>query len=122
MTVGNYWLPDRISRFKQQYPGIYIHCILGNAEEIGEGTALGRFDLGLVTGGVKQSCQDHLQQESVGQERLQIAVGQSHPWFGQPTIATHELLTSTWVMRESGSGAQQMFEQALARWHSRLLA
>ncbi|MBD1843460.1 LysR family transcriptional regulator [Cyanobacteria bacterium FACHB-63] len=120
LTVGNYWLPDRISRFKQQYPGIYVHCILGNAEEIGEGTALGRFDLGLVTGEVKQSCQDHLQQESVGQERLQIVVGQTHPWFGQPTIATHELSTSTWVMRESGSGAQQMFEQALARWHIEL--
>ncbi|GAP94156.1 LysR family transcriptional regulator [Leptolyngbya sp. NIES-2104] len=116
LTIGNYWLPDRISRFKQQYPGIYVHCILGNAEEIGEGTSLGRFDLGLVTGEVKQSFQEHLLQESVGQERLKIVVGQTHPWFGQSTIDTAQLATSQWVMRESGSGAQQMFEQALHRW------
>jgi DNA-binding transcriptional LysR family regulator len=120
LTIGNYWLPDRISRFKQQYPGIHVHCILGNAEEIGEGTSLGRFDLGLVTGKVKQSFQEYLLQESVGQERLQIVVGQTHPWFGLATIETAQLSTSQWVMRESGSGAQQMFEQALHRWRVEL--
>lgn len=120
LTIGNYWLPDRISRFKQQYPGIHVHCVLGNAEEIGEGTALGRFDLGLVTGEVKQSLQEYLRQESVGQERLQIVVGQTHPWFGQAQIETAQLSTSQWVMREAGSGAQQMFEQALHRWQVEL--
>lgn len=116
LTIGNYWLPDKISRFKQQYPGIHVYCILGNAEEIGEGTALGRFDLGLVTGEVKQALQEHLQQEPVGQERLQIVVGRGHPWFNQPTISIEQLSTGAWIMRESGSGAQQIFEQALHRW------
>jgi len=22
LTIGNYWLPDKLSKFKQQYPGI----------------------------------------------------------------------------------------------------
>lgn len=116
LTIGNYWLPDKISRFKQYYPGIHVHCVLGNAEEIAEGTALGRFDLGLVTGELKPSLQEHLQQEPVGRECLQIVVGQSHPWFKQPTISTDQLSMSSWVMRESGSGAQRMFEQALHQW------
>lgn len=116
LTIGNYWLPDKISRFKQQYPGIHVCCVLGNAEEIAEDTALGRFDLGLVTGEVKLSLQEHLQQEVVGREHLQIVVGQNHPWFKQPTILADHLSTSVWVMREAGSGAQQMFEQALQRW------
>jgi DNA-binding transcriptional LysR family regulator len=55
LTIGNYWLPDKISQFKRQYPGISVNCTLANTEEICEGTATGLFDLGLVEGEVKPS-------------------------------------------------------------------
>lgn len=116
LTIGNYWLPDKISQFKQQYPGIQVQCKLGNAEEICEGTALGRFDLGLVTGDVKPVLKELLEQEAIGSDRLRIVVGRSHPWFTHPQIAVEDLLKTSWVMRESGSGAQKMFEQALDDW------
>ena len=116
LTIGNYWLPDKISSFKRQYPGIFVNCTLGNAEEICEGTATGIFDLGLVTGEVKASLKNCLEQEVVGSDRLQIVVGKSHPWFDKTEISTSELPTTAWVMRESGSGAQQMFEQSLQKW------
>ncbi|MBR8834466.1 MAG: LysR family transcriptional regulator [Stigonema ocellatum SAG 48.90 = DSM 106950] len=115
-TVGNYWLPDKIAQFKRQYPGIVINCTLGNAEEISEGTAIGLFDLGLVTGEIKASLQNCLKQEVVGSDRLKIVVGKSHYWYDKTDISPAELLTTTWVMRESGSGAQQTFEQALQSW------
>ena len=116
LTIGNYWLPDKISSFKRQYPGIFVNCTLGNAEEICEGTATGIFDLGLVTGEVKPSLKNCLEQEVVGSDRLQIVVGKSHPWFERIEIPASELPTTAWVMRESGSGAQQMFEQSLQKW------
>jgi DNA-binding transcriptional LysR family regulator len=116
LTIGNYWLPEKISKFKQKYPGIHVDCTLSNAEEICEGTALGRFDLGLVTGTVKLSLQNLLTQEVVGNDRLQIVVGQSHPWFNSPQILVQDLTLSAWIMRESGSGAQQVFEQYLHQW------
>ncbi len=116
LTIGNYWLPEKISKFKQQYPGIHVDCTLSNAEEICEGTALGRFDLGLVTGTVKQSLQGLLTQEVVGSDRLQIVVGQSHPWLHCSQILVQELSNTSWIMRESGSGAQQVFEQHLTQW------
>ncbi len=116
LTIGNYWLPDKISSFKRQYPGIFVNCTLGNAEEICEGTATGIFDLGLVTGEVKPSLKNCLEQEVVGSDRLQIVVGKSHPWFDRTEISLVELPTTAWVMRESGSGAQQMFEQSLQKW------
>ena len=116
LTIGNYWLPSKISQFKTQYSGIFVNCTLGNAEEICEGTATGLFDLGLITGEVKASLQSCLEQEVVGSDRLQIVVGKSHPWFGLAEISLTELYTTTWVMRESGSGSQQMFEQALQNW------
>jgi DNA-binding transcriptional LysR family regulator len=116
LTIGNYWLPDKISNFKRQYPGIFVNCTLANAEEICVGTATGLFDLGLVTGEVKASLKSLLEQEVVGSDRLQIVVGKSHPWFERSEISLEELSTTDWVMRESGSGAQQMFEQALQSW------
>jgi DNA-binding transcriptional LysR family regulator len=115
LTVGNYWLPERIVQFKREYPGIVVNCTLANAEEICEGTASGSFDLGLVTGDVKPALRSLLEQEEVGSDRLQIVVGQSHPWYHRSEIGVEDLLTTAWVMRESGSGVQQVFEQTLER-------
>ncbi|OCQ99059.1 LysR family transcriptional regulator [Nostoc sp. MBR 210] len=116
LTVGNYWLPEKISQFKQLYPGIFINCKLGNAEEICEGTAVGMYDLGFVTGDIKPSLQQSLEKDEIGSDRLQIVVGKSHPWSQRHEIYLDELLHTSWVMRESGSGAQQMFDQALQSW------
>ncbi len=116
LTIGNYWLPQRISEFKQQYPGITVNCILANAEEICEGTGSGLFDLGLVTGEVKPALRHYLGQMTVDHDRLQIIVGRTHPWYERGEISLAELAETAWVMREPGSGTQQMFEQALQTW------
>ncbi len=115
-TIGNYWLPEKVSQFKQKYPGISVNCTLANADDICAGTATGLFDLGVIAGEVKPTLKKVLIQEEVGSDRLEIIVGKSHPWFATGKIETSELLKTSWVMRESGSGTQQMFEQALQRW------
>jgi DNA-binding transcriptional LysR family regulator len=115
-TVGNYWLPEKISQFKQLYPNLTIDCTLANAEEIATGTTTGVFDLGLLAGEIKQSLQNNLKQKIVGSDRLQIVVGPSHPWFKRTTINVKELTKTNWIMRETGSGTQQIFEQALQKW------
>lgn len=116
LTIGNYWLPDKISQFKYQYPGISVNCTLANTEEICEGTATGLFDLGLVEGEVKPAVKNLLEEDSVGGDRLVIIVGQSHPWFTQGEVTLTQLNKTDWVMREAGSGTQQQFEQALKKW------
>ena len=115
-TIGNYWLPYFISQFKRQYPGVRIDCTLGNTQEISAGTVTGLFDLGLVEGEVEASVLASLEQQIVGSDRLQIVVGQSHPWFEQAVVPVTELTTTTWVMRERGSGTRQQFEQVLRQW------
>lgn len=115
-TVGNYWLPDRLSLYKSKYPGITINCTLANADEICAGTATGLFDVGIIAGEIKPSLKASLEQEIIGSDRLQIIVGKSHPWFEASQIVVEDLIKSNWVMRESGSGTQQIFEQALRNW------
>jgi len=116
LTIGNYWLPSKISEFKRQYPGIRINCTLANTEEICVGTATGQFDLGLIEGDVKPALQGCLEQEIVGSDRLQIVVGKCHPWYESAEITITELTQTAWVMREPGSGTQQRFENALQSW------
>ncbi len=116
LTIGNYWLPEKLSQFKHKYPGITVNCTLANTEEICEGTVTGLFDLGLVEGVVKSSHKGFLKEEIVGSDRLLIVVGRSHPWFERQKVFLTELSTTTWVMREPGSGTQQRFEQALQNW------
>ncbi len=116
LTIGNYWLPSKISEFKRQYPGISINCTLANTEEICVGTATGQFDLGLIEGDVKPALQSCLEQQIVGSDRLQIVVGKSHPWYERAEITIMELTQTAWVMREPGSGTQQRFENALQSW------
>ncbi|OCR02262.1 LysR family transcriptional regulator [Oscillatoriales cyanobacterium USR001] len=116
LTIGNYWLPEKISLFKREYPGITVNCTLANTEEICAGTATGLFDLGLVEGDVKPPLKVSLEEEIVGGDRLLIVVGKSHPWFEIKEIPLSALYTTPWVMRESGSGTQQNFEQALVNW------
>lgn len=116
LTIGNYWLPEKISQFQNHYPRISIHCTLANTEEICIGTATGQFDLGLIEGEVKSSLQNSLEQKSVASDCLQIIVGKNHPWYHQKKVLLSELTQTDWVMREAGSGTQQQFEEALLSW------
>ncbi len=116
LTIGNYWLPQKISQFQHQYPKISINCTLANAETICAGTASGQFDLGLVEGEVQPSLKVLLEEEIVATDRLLIVVGKRHPWYERKQVSLKELTFTDWVMRESGSGTQQRFEQALQNW------
>jgi DNA-binding transcriptional LysR family regulator len=116
INIGNYWLPEKICQFKQHYPGIKISCTLGNAEEIAVGTVSGAFDLGLVTTVAKLTLQHGLSQEVIDTSQFQVVVGRSHPWFEQTQVSLEELLSANWIMRESGSGVQQIFEHTLQEW------
>jgi DNA-binding transcriptional LysR family regulator len=116
LTIGNYWLPERISKFQRLYPRISINCTLANANTICTGTATGQFDLGLVEGEVQPSLKGSLEEEVVGSDRLLIVVGKFHPWYDCKEIKLTELTTTEWVIREAGSGTQQRFEQALYSW------
>lgn len=113
-TVGNYWLPPALKTFHDSHPSIDVHCGLGNAKQVLEGTARGEYDLGFTSGSLADPLPDHLVAESVGEERLLIVVAEGHPWFGRDALQPFELTRSSWVLRERGSGARQMFANGLA--------
>jgi DNA-binding transcriptional LysR family regulator len=122
LTVGNYWLPTRLQRFRDCHDGIELRCGLANAEEVMQGTFQGQFDLCFVTGwndrdesSFPEAIDSSLTAEQVGSERLWLVVGRDHPWFGRKEVEAHELATTRWAMRERGSGSQRLFEAGITR-------
>lgn len=116
LTIANYWMPKKISNFKRQYPGIEVCCTLGNTLEICTGVIQGQFDLGFVEGEIDASACELLELKEVGNDRLIIVVGQSHPWARVSRIPVSELSKTAWILREPGSGTRAKFEQALRNW------
>ena len=122
LTVGNYWLPAHLQRFRDRYLGIELRCGLANAEQVLAGTSQGQFDLCFVTGWSEadspaslSGAEPPLRAEEVGRERLVVVVGRDHPWFGRDALSAADHRQSRWAMREQGSGSQRLFEASLAQ-------
>jgi DNA-binding transcriptional LysR family regulator len=107
-TIGNYWLPARIARFKAAHPGVAVRLSIGNTEEVAKLTASGEIDFGLVEGEV---CNDLLDSEMIDHDDP-VAVAAPDMAALVETGAL-SLSRAVWVAREKGSGTRAAFEQAL---------
>lgn len=116
-TVANYWLPPRITAFRKAHPGVDLHVMIANTEQVAQTVHRGDADLGFVEGEVDDPS---LAIRKIDGDSLAIVIGTSHPWIGKTRI-TPKLLTETcWILREPGSGTRSMFEAALRKFGIKL--
>ena len=109
-TIANYWLPSRLQEFKCRYPGITLRLRIGNTEQIAQAVVDGTCELALVEGEFGHPSLDR--QEITG-DSLVVVVGTAHPWAGQRKVTPRALTTTSWILREPGSGTRSMFEASL---------
>lgn len=109
-TVGNYWLPRPMQRFRDLYPGVTLTLSIGNTQQVAAWTRDGVVDLGFVEGAVADPV---LSASPVAEDELVLVVGAHHPWAGRGPVDPGALLDLRWVLREPGSGTRAMFEAAL---------
>jgi DNA-binding transcriptional LysR family regulator len=109
-TVANYWLPGRLQTFHTAYPGIDLNVTIANTELVARAVLQGSADLGFVEGEVDDPS---LSAKRIDGDALIVVVGAKHPWVGRKKITAKDLLTTSWVLREPGSGTRSMFEVAL---------
>jgi DNA-binding transcriptional LysR family regulator len=113
-TTGNYWLPPRLARFAELYPGVAVHLTIGNTHEVAELAIAGEIDLGLVEGAVSYPA---LAATRVDDDELLIVAA---PKLAAD-FAAHDpaaLLRAPWVAREKGSGTREAFEEAIQNFTS----
>jgi DNA-binding transcriptional LysR family regulator len=110
-TVGNYWLPPLMHRYRARHPGIHLTLKIGNTEQVMSWVREGTADLGFIEGAADDPV---LAVKPIAQDELVLVVGASHPWASKRTLAPELMKTTAWVTREQGSGTRQVFEDALA--------
>ncbi|MCI4679648.1 LysR family transcriptional regulator [Rhodoblastus acidophilus] len=113
-TTGNYWLPPRLARFAENYPGVGVHLTIGNTHEVAELAAGGEIDLGLVEGAVSDPL---LTVTRIYDDELLVvaAPALAEPFCGAQGAEIYDSawIDAPWVAREKGSGTREAFEEAI---------
>jgi DNA-binding transcriptional LysR family regulator len=116
-TVGNYWLPPLMHRYRASYPGIALALSIGNTEAVAAWVREGVADLGFVEGPVDDQA---LSVSPVAEDELVLVVSAALPRPKQQPLLSADLKAMRWVFREPGSATRALFEKALARAGLRL--
>jgi len=110
LTIGNYLAIMIISEFMQQHTECHISLQVKNTNAILQQVAGYELDVGLIEG----SCHHpDLMAEPWMEDELAVFCAPSHPLAQTTSITMEDLLATTWILREQGSGTRETFDQAL---------
>lgn len=110
-TVGNYWLPPLLHRYRQRHPGIALDLAIGNTEQAAIRVRDGLADVGYVEGDIDDPA---LAVAPVAEDELMLVVGKNHPWATLTSLTPAQIKEATWIARERGSGTREVLETSLA--------
>jgi DNA-binding transcriptional LysR family regulator len=111
-TVGNYWLPPLMHRYRASYPGVALALTIGNTETVADTVREGVADLGFVEGPVDDQA---LSVTPVAEDEMVLVV---KPTVSRPkgsALSKADLKAMRWVFREPGSATRALFEKAMAK-------
>jgi len=110
-TVGNYWLPPVMQRYRERHPGVALSLRIGNTEQVAHWVHETSADIGLIEGEIDDPT---LAITQIAEDEMVLVVGRMHPWAGRASISPSDLSETQWVLREPGSGTRSIFETWLA--------
>jgi DNA-binding transcriptional LysR family regulator len=105
-TVGAYWLPSRIARYRKTYPDITLDIHITNTEEAANAVEAGRCEIAIVEGTVDRKA---LSAEIIATDEMVVVVAPDHPWASTQREFI-DLSATPWVLREVGSGTRLAFD------------
>jgi len=111
-TVGNYWLPALMHRYRASYPGITLGLTIANTETVAAAVVDGIVDVGFVEGAVDNPV---LSVRSVGDDEMVLVVNAAQPRRKRQPVSALDLKSMRWVTREHGSATRMLFEQAISK-------
>lgn len=106
-TIAAYWLPSRLTAFRDRYPGVTVDLAIGNTGHAAALVKDGAVELGFVEGKVDDPL---LAQWELGQDRLMLVQAGS---LAGAAIDDQWLRSARWIMREPGSGTRSTFDAAM---------
>jgi DNA-binding transcriptional LysR family regulator len=110
-TVGGYWLPPRLVRYREAYPHVTFNIHISNTEEAADAVEAGRCEIAVVEGLVDRP---ELSSAVIDTDEMIIVVGPEHAWT-KLRRAEIDLTRTAWVLREVGSGTRLAFDAFMAQ-------
>jgi LysR family transcriptional regulator, low CO2-responsive transcriptional regulator len=111
-TIGIYLLPEVVGEFRKRHPGIKVSLRVGNKRHTIERLLNNELDFGLVASPV-------IDQTLIGEpylaDELLVIVAPTHRFAVEPVVYPGELRRETFLVRESGSGTQELMEERLVQ-------
>lgn len=110
-TIGIYLLPEVVGEFRKRHPGIKVSLRVGNKRHTVERLLNNELDFGLVAGPITDPL---LMAEPYLDDELVVIVAPSHRFACEPMVYPGELRRETFLVRELGSGTQELMEERLS--------
>lgn len=107
---GTYLLPKAIAALRASEPGISVTVEIGDSSEILIKLSEEQIEIGIIGTTVDDS---HFTSEAIGHDEVLLIARKGHPWCGRETVQLDELLKEPLIMREKGSGTDDVVAAAL---------
>jgi DNA-binding transcriptional LysR family regulator len=111
-TIGTYWLPARLARYRKAHPAIDVQLAIGNTAQVAAAVVAGTAELGFVEGEVDAPA---LSVKSIEGDQLAVVIASGDAPAKPKKLAPADILAMDWVLREPGSGTRAEFEAELRR-------
>ena len=110
-TVGNNILPRILSKFQHEYPGIRTELIIENTRVIEHKILDFETDLAVVEG----TClHPDIEATTWQEDELVIICNPDHSLAKRKDVPLSDLSDEAWILRESGSGTRELFDEVIA--------
>jgi LysR family transcriptional regulator, transcriptional activator of the cysJI operon len=111
-TVAQYVLPKYLASFKQKFPDIKIELTTNNTEHIENALIANKIDFGIIEG---QSKRPQLKYATFLKDEMVLCTRTGNPFIKKPSITLASLINLPLLIREQGSGSQEVIAAALKK-------
>ncbi len=110
-TVGNNILPGLLAQFQKENLGIRAELVIENTRNIERRILDFEIDMAVIEG----TClHPDIESTTWCEDELVIICQPSHPLANRQNVSIKDLSDEKWVLRESGSGTRELFDEVIA--------
>ncbi len=110
LSIGNYLMVPEIARFMRENPGARVTLDVANTAEIARKVLEFEIDIGLIEGELHEP---ELEVTRWRPDELVVFCAPNHPFAKKRALSDADLISASWIVRESGSGTRQAFDRAM---------
>lgn len=110
-TIGNHLAPYLLRDFRQKTQHKQQSLFISNTALICQKLIDYQLDIGLIEGKIPS---EQILAKEWGQDEMCVVCSPDHPLSQKPEILMRDLESSTWLLREAGSGTREFFLRTIA--------